>query len=36
MQRDFIENKIVVIRDEIVVVFLDEKEYEEIDLDTLF
>lgn len=36
MQRDFIENKITVIRDSIVFVFLDEKEYDEIDLDTLF
>jgi hypothetical protein len=36
MQRDFIENEIVVIRDEIVIVFLDDKEYEEVDLDTLF
>lgn len=36
MQRDFIENKITVIRDSIVIVFLDEKEYEEVDLDTLF
>ena len=36
MQKDFIENKVVVIRDEIVIVFLDEKEYDEIDLDTLF
>jgi len=36
MQRDFIENKITVIRDGIVLVFLDEKEYDEIDLDTLF
>ena len=36
MQRDFIENKIVVIRDEIVIVFLDDKEYDEVDLDTLF
>ena len=36
MQRDFIENKITVIRDSIVIVFLDEKEYDEVDLDTLF
>lgn len=36
MQRDFIENKITVIREWIVFVFLDEKEYDEIDLDTLF
>ena len=36
MQRDFIENKITVIREWIVIVFLDEKEYDEIDLDTLF
>ena len=36
MQKDFIENKITVIREWIVIVFLDEKEYDEIDLDTLF
>ena len=36
MQRDFIENKITVIREWIVIVFLDEKEYDEIDLDELF
>lgn len=36
MQRDFIENKIVVIRDKIVIVFLDDKEYDEVDLDELF
>lgn len=35
-QRDYIENKITVIRDGIVLVFLDEKEYDEVDLDTLF
>lgn len=35
-QKDFIENKITVIRDGIVIVFLDEKEYDEVDLDTLF
>ena len=36
MQRDFIENKITVIREWIVIVFLDEEEYNEIDLDSLF
>lgn len=36
MQRDFIENKITVIRDSIVIVFLYEEEYEQIDLDDLF
>lgn len=36
MQRDFIENKTTVIRDGIVLVFLDDKEYEEVDLDELF
>ena len=36
MQRDFIEDKTTVIRDGIVLVFLDEKEYDEVDLDTLF
>ena len=36
MQKDFIENKIVVIRNKIVIVFLDDKEYDEVDLDTLF
>jgi hypothetical protein len=36
MQRDFIESKTTVIRDGIVLVFLDEKEYDEVDLDSLF
>lgn len=36
MQRDFIYNKTTVIRDKIVIVFLDEEEYNEVDLDTLF
>jgi len=35
-QKDFIENKITVIRDGIVLIFLDEKEYNEVDLDSLF
>ena len=36
IQSDYIYNKITVIRDGIVIIFLDENEYDEIDLDTLF
>ena len=35
-QSDYIYNKTTVIRDGIVLVFLDEAEYNEVDLDTLF
>jgi len=35
-QRKYIEECTTVIREWIVIVFLDEKEYEEVDLDTLF
>lgn len=35
-QRKYLEEYTTIIREQVVIVFLDEKEYEEIDLDTLF
>lgn len=36
LQRKYIEECTTVIREWIVIVFLDEEEYEQIDLDELF
>lgn len=36
LQEDFIYNKTIVIREWIVNIFLDEKEYEKTDIENLF
>lgn len=35
-QEDFINNNTIVFRNDLVFVFLDDKEQEEVDLDSLF